>query len=141
MASADEMSTTRLTLQQFLSSLNPAWNLVGRIHFNLGWTRDAKKLNYGGSVSEKILEEAATVGEALRFYEIYNETAFLNPAQCCPGTCRSHAPQVAPGLGSFEFLPDRDTARSGFHQSKRCSTRRTRSRPRRLRASSLAREF
>ncbi len=41
------------------------------------WTRDARKLNYGGSVSEKILEEAATVEEGLRFYELYNETAFL----------------------------------------------------------------
>lgn len=41
------------------------------------WVRDAGKLNYGGSVSEKILEEAATVDEALVFYEIYNETAFL----------------------------------------------------------------
>jgi hypothetical protein len=40
------------------------------------WIRDARKLNYGGSVSEKILEQAATVEEALRFYEIYNETAF-----------------------------------------------------------------
>ena len=41
------------------------------------WTRDPKKLNYAGSVSEKILEEAASVEEALRFYERYNETAFL----------------------------------------------------------------
>ncbi len=41
------------------------------------WKRDPRKLNYAGSVSEKILEEAGSVEEALRFYEIYNETAFL----------------------------------------------------------------
>ncbi len=41
------------------------------------WKRDPKKLNYPGSVSEKILEDASTVEEALRFYETYNETAFL----------------------------------------------------------------
>jgi len=42
-----------------------------------GWVRDPKKLNFPGSVSEKILEEASTVDEALKFYEVYNETAFL----------------------------------------------------------------
>jgi penicillin V acylase-like amidase (Ntn superfamily) len=41
------------------------------------WVRDPKKLNYPGSVCEKILEDAATVEEAIRFYERYNETAFL----------------------------------------------------------------
>jgi hypothetical protein len=41
------------------------------------WSRDPHRLNYPGSVSEKILEEAGTVEEALRFYEKYNETAFL----------------------------------------------------------------
>ena len=41
------------------------------------WTRDPRKLNFAGSVSEKMLEEAASVDEALQFYEIYNETAFL----------------------------------------------------------------
>jgi hypothetical protein len=41
------------------------------------WKRDPNKLNYAGSVSEKILEEAASVEEALRFYQRYNETAFL----------------------------------------------------------------
>lgn len=41
------------------------------------WVHDPRKLNYPGSVSEKILEEAATVDEALRFYDRYNETAFL----------------------------------------------------------------
>jgi len=34
-------------------------------------------LNYAGSVSELILEEAASVEEALALYEKYNETAFL----------------------------------------------------------------
>jgi hypothetical protein len=41
------------------------------------WKRDPQKLNYAGSVSEKILEAASSVEEALRFYELYNETAFL----------------------------------------------------------------
>jgi len=41
------------------------------------WQRDPKKLNYAGSVSEKILEEARTLEEALQLYEEYNETAFL----------------------------------------------------------------
>ncbi len=41
------------------------------------WKRDPDKLNYAGSVSELILEEAATVEEALALYGKYNETAFL----------------------------------------------------------------
>ncbi|RPI26973.1 MAG: DUF3471 domain-containing protein [Acidobacteria bacterium] len=41
------------------------------------WKRDPTKLNYAGSVSEKILEETATVEEALEVYEKWNETAFL----------------------------------------------------------------
>ncbi|RPJ84029.1 MAG: DUF3471 domain-containing protein, partial [Acidobacteria bacterium] len=41
------------------------------------WKRDPNKLNYAGSVSEKILEEAATVEEALELYEKWNDTAFL----------------------------------------------------------------
>jgi len=41
------------------------------------WKRDPNKLNYAGSISEVILEEAATVEEALALYEKYNETAFL----------------------------------------------------------------
>ncbi len=46
MASVDEMSTTRLTRQQFLSSLNPAWNLVGRIHFNLAENRKDEEASF-----------------------------------------------------------------------------------------------
>jgi superfamily II DNA or RNA helicase len=38
-AFAEEMSAARLPLQQFLKSLNPAWNLVGRVHFNLAENR------------------------------------------------------------------------------------------------------
>jgi hypothetical protein len=41
------------------------------------WVRNPKKLNYPGSLCEKILEEASTLEEALAFYEHYNETAFL----------------------------------------------------------------
>ncbi len=46
-------------------------------HPSPDWHRDRAKLNYAGSVSEKILEEARTVEEALQLYEKYNETAFL----------------------------------------------------------------
>jgi non-specific serine/threonine protein kinase len=35
----EELSAARIPLQQFLKSLNPAWNLVGRVHFNLAENR------------------------------------------------------------------------------------------------------
>ncbi len=35
----EEMSAARLPLPEFLKSLNPAWNLVGRVHFNLAENR------------------------------------------------------------------------------------------------------
>jgi hypothetical protein len=41
------------------------------------WQKDPGKLNYPGSISELILEEAATLEEALEIYDRYNETAFL----------------------------------------------------------------
>ena len=34
-----ELADTRLSMQEFLKSRNPAWNLVGRVHFNLAENR------------------------------------------------------------------------------------------------------
>ncbi|MCG3127965.1 MAG: hypothetical protein CHACPFDD_02838 [Phycisphaerae bacterium] len=42
--------------------------------YQTGWKRDPNKLDYPGNFSEKVLEEAATVDEAIALYERYFET-------------------------------------------------------------------
>ncbi len=43
-----------------------------------GWMPDSARQDYAGSLSMKILEEAATVAEALAIYRQYNEPFFQN---------------------------------------------------------------
>ncbi len=81
-------------------------------NWNEEWKRDPKKLNYPGSVSEKILEEASTVEEALRFYELYNETAFLRSRTLLVDSSGASAIvawkngqlQVTRGTGKFQAM-------------------------------------
>jgi non-specific serine/threonine protein kinase len=73
-AFAEELSTARLPLQQFLKSLNPAWNLVGRVHFNLAENRKDEEApfaflaTYTTRLSTQARAQHLPLGQALREY-------------------------------------------------------------------------
>jgi hypothetical protein len=70
----EEMSASRLPFQQFLKSLNPAWNLVGRVHFNLAENRkDAEApfaflATYTTRLSTQARAQHLPLGQALKEY-------------------------------------------------------------------------
>jgi superfamily II DNA or RNA helicase len=61
-------------VQEFLRSLNPVWNLVGRVHFNLAENRKDQEApfaflaTYTGGLSERGKEQHRPLGQALRDY-------------------------------------------------------------------------
>ncbi len=61
-------------VQEFLRSLNPVWNLVGRVHFNLAENPKDQEApfaflaTYTGSLSERGKEQHRPLGQALREY-------------------------------------------------------------------------
>jgi non-specific serine/threonine protein kinase len=67
-------ATARTDLQTFLSTLNPAWNLVGRVHFNLAENRrDADYpfafiATYTTSLGANARAQHAPLGQAMREY-------------------------------------------------------------------------
>ena len=73
-AFGDEMSAARVSLQQFLKSLNPAWNLVGRVHFNLAENRRDEEApfaflaTYTTRLSAQAMAQHLPLGQALREY-------------------------------------------------------------------------
>jgi len=73
-AFAEEMSAARLSLQQFLKSLNPAWNLVGRVHFNLAENRKDEEApfaflaTYTTRLSTQARAQHLPLGQALKEY-------------------------------------------------------------------------
>ena len=73
-AFAEEMSAARLPLQQFLKSLNPAWNLVGRVHFNLAENRKDEEApfaflaTYTTRLSTQARAQHLPLGQALKEY-------------------------------------------------------------------------
>ena len=73
-AFAEEMSAARLPLQQFLKSLNPAWNLVGRVHFNLAENRKDEEApfaflaTYTTRLSSQARAQHLPLGQALKEY-------------------------------------------------------------------------
>jgi superfamily II DNA or RNA helicase len=74
LAFAEEMSAARLPIQEFLKSLNPAWNLVGRVHFNLAENRkDAEApfaflATYTTRLSAQARAQHLPLGQALKEY-------------------------------------------------------------------------
>jgi non-specific serine/threonine protein kinase len=74
MAFAEELSAARLPLQQFLNSLNPAWNLVGRVHFNLAENRKDEEApfaflaTYTTRLSTQARAQHLPLGQALKEY-------------------------------------------------------------------------
>jgi superfamily II DNA or RNA helicase len=73
-AFAEEMSDARLPLQEFLKSLNPAWNLVGRVHFNLAENRKDEEspfaflATYTTRLSAQARAQHLPLGQALKEY-------------------------------------------------------------------------
>jgi hypothetical protein len=73
-AFSEEMSAARLPLQDFLKSLNPAWNLVGRVHFNLAENRKDEEApfaflaTYTTRLSTQARAQHLPLGQALKEY-------------------------------------------------------------------------
>jgi superfamily II DNA or RNA helicase len=73
-AFAEEMSAAHLSLQEFLKFLNPAWNLVGRVHFNLAENRKDEEApfaflaTYTTRLSTQARAQHVPLGQALKEY-------------------------------------------------------------------------
>ncbi len=74
LAFAEAFAASRTGLQRFLNALNPAWNLVGRVHFNLAENRrDAEQpfafmATYTTRLSAQARAQHVPLGQALREY-------------------------------------------------------------------------
>jgi superfamily II DNA or RNA helicase len=74
LAFADALAASGTGLQRFLNALNPAWNLVGRVHFNLAENRrDAEQpfafmATYTTRLSAQARAQHVPLGQALREY-------------------------------------------------------------------------
>ena len=69
-----ELARSRATVQDFLKNLNPAWNVVGRVHFNLAENRGddqapfAFMATYTSRLSSHGKAQHVPLGQALREY-------------------------------------------------------------------------
>ena len=74
LAFAEALATSGVGLQRFLNALNPAWNLVGRVHFNLAENRRdteqpfAFMATYTTRLSAQARAQHVPLGQALREY-------------------------------------------------------------------------
>jgi hypothetical protein len=73
-AFSEELSAARIPLQKFLNTLNPAWNLVGRVHFNLAENRKDEEspfaflATYTTRLSHQARAQHLPLGQALKEY-------------------------------------------------------------------------
>jgi non-specific serine/threonine protein kinase len=73
-ALAAELADTELSLQDFLKSRHPAWNMVGRVHFNLAENRQDEELpfaflaTYTTRLSAQATAQHLPLGKALQEY-------------------------------------------------------------------------
>ena len=96
-AFASSLAAAGMDLQTFLKSLNPAWNLVGRVHFNLAENRRDPDLpfaflaTYTTGLSAKATAQHVPLGRALREYSgAANRDKLLSllvPVQRAAETC------------------------------------------------------
>ena len=69
-----ELAESKATIQEFLKSINPAWNLVGRVHFNLAENRKDENApfaflaTYTHRLSAQAKAQHLPLGQALREY-------------------------------------------------------------------------
>jgi superfamily II DNA or RNA helicase len=101
------LAATGAELQSFLKALNPAWNLVGRVHFNLAENRrDAEApfafmATYTTQLSAQARAQHLPLGQALREYAGAANRgkllALLMPVQRTAETCAWLRPMVDTG--------------------------------------------
>src|SRR2546425_3275009 len=92
-----ELSESRSTVQDFLKRRNPAWNLVGRVHFNLAENRKDEEApfaflaTYTTRLSIHARAQHLPLGQALREYAgAANKDRLLSlllPVQRAAGSC------------------------------------------------------
>ena len=92
-----ELRESRLSIQEFLKRRNPAWNLVGRVHFNLAENRRDEEApfaflaTYTTRLSAHAKAQHLPLGEALREYagaaNRERLLALLLPVQRAGGKC------------------------------------------------------
>jgi hypothetical protein len=96
-AFAASLKTSGMDLQAFLKSLNPAWNLLGRVHFNLAENkRDPERpfafmATYTVGLSAQAKAQHLPLGQAIREYSGPANRdkllSLLTPVQCAAETC------------------------------------------------------
>ncbi len=106
-AVAAALAAAKTDLQRFLKGLNPAWNLVGRVHFNLAENRGdpefpfAFMATYTTQLSAQAKAQHLPLGRALRDYAgAANRNkllALLVPVQRAAETCSWLKPMVDAG--------------------------------------------
>ncbi len=106
-ALAVSLTAAKTDLQSFLKALNPAWNLVGRVHFNLAENRRddgapfAFLATYTTRLSAQARAQHMPLGEALREYagpaNRQKLLALLLPVQRASETCSWLRPMVDEG--------------------------------------------
>src|SRR5246127_2507632 len=85
-AFAASLAAAKVGLQAFLTTLNRAWNLVGRVHFNLAENRRdpdqpfAFMATYTTRLSAQAKVQHVPLGQALREYAGAANVAILAPA-------------------------------------------------------------
>ncbi|MBI4700969.1 MAG: DEAD/DEAH box helicase [Deltaproteobacteria bacterium] len=92
-----ELAEAKTPLQDFLKRLNPAWNVVGRVHFNLAENRKDEQApfaflaTYTHRLSAHGKAQHLPLGQALREYAgAANKDKLLSlliPVQCAAGRC------------------------------------------------------
>jgi superfamily II DNA or RNA helicase len=106
-ALAQSVAAARTDLQSFLQGLNPAWNLVGRVHFNLAENhRDAEApfafmATYTTQLSAQAKAQHLPLGQALREYAgVANRKQLLSllvPVQRAAEKCAWLRPMIDAG--------------------------------------------
>ncbi len=107
LACSQSLAAAKTDLQKFLKSLNPAWNLVGRVHFNLAENkRDQEQpfafmATYTTRLSAQARAQHVPLGQALREYAgAANRDRLLSllvPVQRAAESCTWLKPMVDTG--------------------------------------------
>ena len=114
-ALAADLAASGARLQDALKRLNPAWNLVGRVHFNLAENRRdpdapfAFLATYTTRLSAQARAQHLPLGQALREY-----AGAANVDSCSRCCCRCSAPpRPAPGCGRWSIAARSSTRCAG----------------------------
>ena len=106
-AFATSLAASRTDLQSFIKALNPAWNLVGRVHFNLAENRNdpdhpfAFMATYTTKLSAQARAQHLPLGQAMRDYAgAANRDkllSLLTPVQRAAESCAWLRPMIDTG--------------------------------------------